>query len=336
MSINIEGKEKRLGLALSGGGFRAAGFHLGVFKKLHSLGLLWKVDLLSCVSGGSIAGAFLASRWGDDAVLDELEELLLTTNVDVKTVLSGMLNPFESRTESLSDEYQKVFFQDLKLSDLSSGPRLYLNSTNLATGNMFSFVTGANEASELGEVALGRVAAPDFKVTDAVAASSAFPPVYPPFKLGKEWYPTSEVDHVNLTDGGIYDNLGVNGLLFHGQDQIDYAIVSDAGKPFDVDKDPTGSGVMVLKASIGILMEHVRLDQLSRLRLAHEAGKGPVPAVVSIDSSEGALNTTDAAKAAEIATRLKKLEPNELSLLIRHSGALVENRIKHDMSEILS
>lgn len=53
MSIIINGEEKRIGLALSGGGFRAAAFHLGVFRKLKELGLLWKIDVLSCVSGGS-------------------------------------------------------------------------------------------------------------------------------------------------------------------------------------------------------------------------------------------------------------------------------------------
>src|SRR5437667_8380874 len=46
------------GLALSGGGFRAAAFHLGVLKRLRELGLLREVDLLSTVSGGSIVGAY--------------------------------------------------------------------------------------------------------------------------------------------------------------------------------------------------------------------------------------------------------------------------------------
>ena len=64
MSITINGCEKRIGLALSGGGFRAAAFHLGVFRKLEELGLLAKIDLLTCVSGGSIAGGFLALNWG--------------------------------------------------------------------------------------------------------------------------------------------------------------------------------------------------------------------------------------------------------------------------------
>src|SRR5262245_5663338 len=46
------------GLALSGGGFRAAAFHLGVLKRLRELGLLAQVDVMSTVSGGSIAGAY--------------------------------------------------------------------------------------------------------------------------------------------------------------------------------------------------------------------------------------------------------------------------------------
>jgi hypothetical protein len=47
----------RLGLALSGGGFRASLFHIGVLARLAELDLLGKVEVLSTVSGGSIVGA---------------------------------------------------------------------------------------------------------------------------------------------------------------------------------------------------------------------------------------------------------------------------------------
>jgi predicted acylesterase/phospholipase RssA len=47
----------KVGLALSGGGFRASLFHLGVLAKLAELDLLRRVEILSCVSGGSIVGA---------------------------------------------------------------------------------------------------------------------------------------------------------------------------------------------------------------------------------------------------------------------------------------
>ncbi|MGI9592176.1 MAG: tetratricopeptide repeat-containing protein [Myxococcota bacterium] len=47
----------RLGLGLSGGGFRASLFHIGVLARLAELDLLRHVEVLSCVSGGAILGA---------------------------------------------------------------------------------------------------------------------------------------------------------------------------------------------------------------------------------------------------------------------------------------
>jgi predicted acylesterase/phospholipase RssA len=49
----------KIGLALSGGGFRASLYHLGVLARLAELDLLRHVEVLSCVSGGSIIGAHL-------------------------------------------------------------------------------------------------------------------------------------------------------------------------------------------------------------------------------------------------------------------------------------
>ncbi len=47
----------RIGLALSGGGFRASLFHIGVLARLAETDLLGRVEALSTVSGGSIVGA---------------------------------------------------------------------------------------------------------------------------------------------------------------------------------------------------------------------------------------------------------------------------------------
>ncbi len=48
----------KVGLALSGGGFRASLFHIGVLARLAELDMLRHVEYLSCVSGGSIIGAY--------------------------------------------------------------------------------------------------------------------------------------------------------------------------------------------------------------------------------------------------------------------------------------
>jgi len=50
--------EHRIGLALSGGGFRASLFHLGVIRRLEELGIMEDVSIVSAVSGGSIVAAF--------------------------------------------------------------------------------------------------------------------------------------------------------------------------------------------------------------------------------------------------------------------------------------
>lgn len=47
----------KVGLGLSGGGFRASLFHIGVLARLAELDVLHRVETLSCVSGGSIVGA---------------------------------------------------------------------------------------------------------------------------------------------------------------------------------------------------------------------------------------------------------------------------------------
>lgn len=51
---------KKIGLALSGGGYRAAAYHIGTLRALHQLGILDKVDVISSVSGGSITAAYYA------------------------------------------------------------------------------------------------------------------------------------------------------------------------------------------------------------------------------------------------------------------------------------
>jgi NTE family protein len=55
--VTEERVHPKLGLALSGGGHRAAFFHVGVLARLAELGLLRPVQVISTVSGGSIVGA---------------------------------------------------------------------------------------------------------------------------------------------------------------------------------------------------------------------------------------------------------------------------------------
>ncbi|WP_386630399.1 patatin-like phospholipase family protein [Sulfitobacter geojensis] len=340
MSIEIDGVDKRIGLALSGGGFRAAAFHLGTFRKLHDLKILNKIDVFSCVSGGSIAGAFLCSRWGNaeeiDGALDELETYLRTRSIAVSSFIGGALNPFGTRLDALASSYDTHLFDGGTLASLKNGPRIYINSTNLSTGNMFFYVAGGEGLEEMGEHELGQTSASDQKISTAVAASSAFPPVFPPLYVSEADYPNNETEYVTLTDGGVYDNLGVNPLMRVERNRIDYALISDGGKPFEISHAPTESGSKVLLEAIGILMEQVRGLQFQRMELAHAAGRGPLPMWFSIDSHDGQINSGDAAFASSIGTNLKRLTDAEMDVLTRHAGALCEARINKWAPKLLA
>ena len=336
MAIKINGEEKRIGLALSGGGFRAAGFHLGVMRELQRLGLLAKLDLISCVSGGSIAGGTLAVNWADPAgALDKLDRYLRTKSIAVASVIGGVLDPFGSRLDHLASTYDRDLYFGAKLSALKNGPRVYFNATNLATGNLFFFVAGGGKPEEMGEHELGAAPASNFPICRAVAASSAFPPVFPPLRLDPDVYPPgAAVEYVTLTDGGVYDNMGVNPLLRAKRNPLDYMIVSDGGKPFANEERPTESGAIVLKAGLDIMMEQIRGLEFDRMEHRWHAKLGPKPLWFSIDSTLGETLPGDAGFASAIGTNLKKLSDAEMAVLTRHGGALLAARIDQYAPEL--
>ncbi len=336
MAKTINGQSKRIGLALSGGGFRAAGFHLGVMRKLKSLNLLDSIDVLSCVSGGSIAGGFVALNWSATDALDRLEHYLKSRSIAVASVIGGILDPFDSRLDKLIESYDRDLFFKKTLAALKSGPRIYFNATNLATGNLFSFVAGGQGPEEMGEYELGFVKATNFPVSRAVGASSAFPPVFPPLRLDQSTYAhAGSVEYVTLTDGGVYDNMGV-GPMLSAINKLDYMIVSDGGKPFAIDDRPTEAGTIVLKAGLDIMMEQIRGLEFDRMQHRGLAAKGPKPLWFSIDSQEGESQAGDAAFASAIDTNLKRLSDAECAVLARHGGSLVEARLMRYAPELIS
>jgi len=74
-------------------------------------------------------------------------------------------------------------------------------------------------------------------------------------------------------------------------------------------------------------MEQIRGLQFDRLQHRHLAGKGARPLWFSIDSIEGEQQQGDASFASAISTHLKKLNDDEMRVLVRHGGALLASRI---------
>jgi len=243
--------EQGIALCLSGGGYRAMVFHVGVLWRLNEVGLLPKLDRVSSVSGGSITAGVLAKNWAEltweDNVATNFDELVVKpirdmskTGVDVKAVLEGILHFGDSVSDRVAAAYRKHLFGDTSLQQLPDKPRFIFNSTNLESGVLLRF-----SKPYLGDYRVGRIMEPDLQLAVAVAASSAFPPVLSPCTLnlkGQVWSDQDDNeltdpgfrDEIKVTDGGVYDNLG----LETSWKRYKTIIVSDAGGQLADDDDP--------------------------------------------------------------------------------------------------
>jgi predicted acylesterase/phospholipase RssA len=104
----------KVGLALSGGGFRASLFHIGVLARLAERGVLRQVEVLSCVSGGSIVGAFYYLRLREllqekrDGELDDEDYLRLVRDLS-KSFLAGVRMNLRGRlTEDVRSNWKMM------------------------------------------------------------------------------------------------------------------------------------------------------------------------------------------------------------------------------------
>ena len=141
----------KIGLALSGGGFRATVFHLGVLARLAEENRLEDVTFLSTVSGGSLCiGLVYASSdfgWptsGDfiDKVVPKARELLTTQDLQSRLiwrVLRSPLSIFETKADDLSTLLKKRWGVTVSLRDLPEHPRWMVNATCYETGKNWRF-----------------------------------------------------------------------------------------------------------------------------------------------------------------------------------------------------
>jgi NTE family protein len=241
-----------VGLCLSGGGFRAMLFHVGVLKRLNEAGWLPRLDRVSSVSGGSITAGVLALNWGrldfrqgvatafDQVVTDPILAFA-HTKVDIPAVAGGGLLPFVSISDRVVSKFRKHLFGDATLQDLTDEPRFVINATNLESGVLMRF-----SKPYMADYRVGRIMTPDISLADAVAASSAFPPFLSPFELDlsqAQWVPGEGEEgytspgyrtEILLSDGGVYDNMGIETVW----KRYETVLISDAGGHLAPDPAP--------------------------------------------------------------------------------------------------
>jgi NTE family protein len=250
-----------IALCLSGGGYRAMLFHLGTLWRLNDAGYLRKLTRVSSVSGGSITAAILALAWrdlrfsgGTPDVAENFTELVvapiceLTTKlIDIWAGLRGLVMPTWSNRYVVG-RYRSLFgthnLQDLPA--LNSGPEFVITASNLQSGVLWQF-----SRKYAGDYLVGWIDKPQIGVAEAVGASSAFPPFLSPaaFKFKRSEVHRSKLSDLNrppfttnvmLTDGGVYDNLGLETAWKY----FKTVLVSDGGAKMQPVAKPGGNWFM--------------------------------------------------------------------------------------------
>ena len=256
---------RRIGLSLSGGGIRAAVFHLGVLLRLASDRRLEDVAVLSTVSGGSLVTAAIFThsgmRWPESdefrsSVYPALRRLVTTTAlfsfgaVGWAGVLRHNRRLLNDRAGLLALFLKERWNVRGSLAELPDTPTWYVNATCIETGKNWRF-----SKREMGDWTFGRHYTPPFAIAEAAAASAAVPYGIGALRLNlpaEGWYRTDPATRqaleprtppmtmVHLWDGGAYENLGLEALYKPGEPLrgCDFLICSDASGPLK----PPGPG----------------------------------------------------------------------------------------------
>ena len=295
-----------IGLALSGGGSRAIAFHLGCLRALSDTGVLDQVGVLSTISGGSVIGAYYA--YTPELSFDEFEKrvrAILRSGFQRRIVLE-LLKPwnlvpwlagsllgwlvrlitregeggflrYPTTTDMLRRVLQRSLFGELSLhSDRRRGMEIVVGACELRTGTAFRF--GSQRS---GDWRHGEVVSPSIPVALAVAASAAYPLFLPALNMSWRFRRNGEesVCRVILTDGGVYDNLGIQ-VLEPGRDPsvslhafpCDYLIVCHAGHGQESGNALPTRFLARIRSSFDVNHRRVQDSAMHRLHQLKETG----------------------------------------------------------------
>lgn len=254
-----------IALTLSGGGYRASIFHIGVLSYLYHLRLsdgsrlLDHITVMSTVSGGTITGMlYLLSLMGENEVpqyLGDMYKKIIDNNLANELLSNIEKNKNSSKLsviKELGNVYDSVFLNGKKLGylyDIIQKSHIHhyaAYATDISNALPFRFQI-ANTI--YGDITIGNEAkgidvttAKEFRLADILAASSCFPIAFEPINFPRDFknYPVNDEFAQSdmqtlLMDGGIIDNQGIDYLLEANKHMesvnkagIDLAIISDA------------------------------------------------------------------------------------------------------------
>lgn len=284
-------KNKKIGLALSGGGYRAAAYHIGTLRALKRLGILNKVDVISAVSGGSITAAYYAlhkdnyEKFESDFIKKLQQGVLCSTIVyallvfSMSILIASLVNWWLLIPEAavllvfwyrilpvsyfIECSYNRLFFKNKKLSDFPYHPLVAINATDVSNGKLYTFSQlkmGGYPYYKNGDYTTSPFDNTQFPIAKAVMASSCVPFAFSPIKISREFC-KENTERPILIDGGLYDNQGTHKLsMSNSRYHADYIIVSDAGNT-QINANRILNPICLLIKTSDIMMDRIKRFQ---------------------------------------------------------------------------
>jgi NTE family protein len=266
-------------LCLSGGGYRAALFHLGSVWALKRAGVLPTLDRIASASGGSILAGLLAVKWREVAaeptdqdqifrreVVDPLFSLTDST-LDISTSVMRLIR-LHTLFDPLVYALDRHLYNRATLQQLPDRPRFVINATNVQSGALWRFMK-----PRMRDWRVGDVPNPNVRISHAVAASAAFPPFLSPFILktdprsflsdsGKDLAIDKFRKRIVLTDAGVYDNLAIETAW----KKYDTLLISDAGWPLPAEHTPSMLWLGHTRRVVNVLTHQIALIRQNQVK----------------------------------------------------------------------
>ena len=351
-----------VGLALSGGGFRASAFGLGALRALHDRDVLSQVKVVSGISGGSLLTAMWAYGPANFDEFDATVTTLLRKGLQAELFAralaptrlvrnaastSGALlgRPlWSTRTDALVDALLAREFGTKNMKDVTHpGLDTIISATDLASGNAVRFSSAGSSCSPYG------VVQGDVPVADAVASSAAFPAILPQltrtYTFTRQDNGTNHERTVRMTDGGVYDNLGLSALMpnrnkkyTHHVYDLPYLIAVDAGAGRTMSKAPN---FMYGRMKRTLEIAHTRAQDGTRARLheAREAGtlQGQVFAYLGMRDDKLPVPVADLVPRERVfryKTNFRRVKPHDLHAIAMRGEQLTRVLLDHYCPEL--
>lgn len=210
-------------LCLSGGGYRAAAYHLGALRRLNELGLLAALTEIRSVSGGSVLAAWVASvlcREGEWPSADAWDRVVAAPfrallKRDIRTLPIALSAPWNFLWKGprlrLAEAAIGRALPALRDYRLPGSPRFVFASTDLMSGRLVELPPDGKASS-------------DWPLARLALTSAAFPPFFGPRHIRL----TADGAAAALVDGGVWGNLGVTTDLLSRSKVL---LLSDASYP---------------------------------------------------------------------------------------------------------